>query len=379
MNQVVTQMTAHDIAHLELRPDGSLVGPAEGLDRLASLASKLRRWYGVAALLFIAAVGPAGVAFFVHHPTQADVRWLGPWLLLTVATAGNLYLGPSLAMLEGAGQVGEVARMRLVQSMIGYAVTWLALVGGAQLWASTTLVVVSALYSGWWLHRHGTMLHWLRARRVAPGAHVDWRRDIFPLQWRIAVSWVSGYFIFQLFTPLLFRNQGAVAAGRFGIVLAMFSAIQQIGMSWVYSKGPLMAAHIARGERAALNAVFRRAARPSVVFMVLACSAAVAGGTLMSWAGLPIARRLASPEVLLWIGLTTIVNTFVFAMAVYMRAHKEEPMMPASVALAAAVLPLAWFASRISLELTAQSYFWASLLISLPWFYREFRRYWRRA
>lgn len=33
---------------------------------------------------------------------------------------------------------------------------------------------------------------------------VSWKTEIWPLQWRIALSWLSGYFIFQLFTPILF-------------------------------------------------------------------------------------------------------------------------------------------------------------------------------
>jgi len=33
---------------------------------------------------------------------------------------------------------------------------------------------------------------------------VDYKNEIFPLQWRIGLSWISGYFIFQLINPLLF-------------------------------------------------------------------------------------------------------------------------------------------------------------------------------
>ena len=56
------------------------------------------------------------------------------------------------------------------------------------------------------------MIHWLRRHAPQTAAQVAWRREILPFQWRISVSWMSGYFIFQLFTPMLFTNQGAVAA-----------------------------------------------------------------------------------------------------------------------------------------------------------------------
>jgi hypothetical protein len=378
MNQVVTQITSHEIAHLEVHRDGSFTGPTPHLDRLASLARMLRRWYAVAALLFAVVVGPAGVVFFASHPKEVAVPWLGPWLTLTVATAANLYLSPTLAMLEGAGRVGQVARLRLVQSIVGYAVMALVLVGGAGLWASTALAVVAALGTSAWLRRDGEMIRWLRRHPAQTDARVAWREEIFPFQWRIALSWMSGYFIFQLFTPMLFSNQGAIEAGRFGIVLAMFSAVQQIGMGWIYSRSPQMAAHIARGERAPLNRLFLQALRPSTAFTALACACLVTAGWTMSHLGMPLARRLSSPEVIFWLGLTNIVNAFVFAMAVYIRSHKEEPMVAASLTLAGVVLAIAHWASRVSVELTAQCYFWATLLISLPWFFVIFLRYWKR-
>ncbi len=378
MNQVVTQITSHEIAHLQALADGAFSGPQERIDRLASLARMLRRWYATAATLFALVIGPAGILFFSRNPTSGGVHWIGPWLTLTAATAGNLYISPTLAMLEGAGRIGEVARLRLFQSIVGYGLTAGVLVAGGGLWASTVIACVSVLGSAYWIGRHGVMIHWLRRHPPSSEAHVDWRRDIFPFQWRIALSWMSGYFIFQFFTPMLFQNQGAVEAGRFGMVLAVFSAIQQVGMSWMYSKSPQMAAHISRGERDALNRVFMQAVKPSVGFTALASVGLVGTVWILTRLGVPLVHRLSSLEVLCWMGLTNIVNAFIFAMAVYMRAHKEEPMMAASIALAVVVLGIAHWASRVSVELTAQLYFWATTMISLPWFVRTFLGFWRR-
>ncbi len=378
MNQVVTQITSHEIAHLQAHDDGSFTGEAARIDRLASLARLLRRWYAVAGSLFCVAVGVAGVVFFSRSSGHDAVQWLGPWLLLTAASSVNLYLSPMLAMLEGAGKVGNVARMRLAQSMAGFGVTAAALAAGGGLWASTLIAVVAAGFSAMWIRRSGRMIHWLRARAPATAAHVDWRLEVFPFQWRIALSWTAGYFIFQLFTPMLFRHQGPVEAGRFGIVLAIFGALQQIGMSWVYSRGPQMAAHIARGERPELNRLFLRSFKPSVAFMACACATVVVACWVLARLGLPIAHRLSSPQVVFWLGLANVANTVVFAMAVYIRAHKEEPMVAASVTQAVAVLAIVQWASQVSVELTAQLYFWTSLLIAVPWFAVIFSRYWKR-
>ena len=39
------------------------------------------------------------------------------------------------------------------------------------------------------------------------------------MQWKIAISWTSGYLAFQLFTPLLFRYQNATVAGQMGMTI----------------------------------------------------------------------------------------------------------------------------------------------------------------
>ena len=45
---------------------------------------------------------------------------------------------------------------------------------------------------------------------------VDWRTEIWPFQWRLAVSWLCGYFTFQLFNPILFAVRGPIEAGQMG-------------------------------------------------------------------------------------------------------------------------------------------------------------------
>ena len=42
---------------------------------------------------------------------------------------------------------------------------------------------------------------------------ISYMKEIFPNQWKIALSWVSGYFIFHFFNPVLFA-EGPVVAGQ---------------------------------------------------------------------------------------------------------------------------------------------------------------------
>lgn len=212
LNQIVMQLVSHEVAHLTETADGRLTGKATHLGRLSSLARLISRWYGVAAILFALIGGVAGAIFFMEKGTEPLSAWLGIWVVLIGATAANLWLSPGLAVMEGCGKVGQVARLRLVQSVLGYAVLWAALLSGAGLWAATAVPVVSAICTGYWLNIHGNMLDWLSAGTIDFENQLSWKTDVLPLQWRIALSWASGYLIFNLFTPMVFSRHGAIDA-----------------------------------------------------------------------------------------------------------------------------------------------------------------------
>lgn len=67
---------------------------------------------------------------------------------------------------------------------------------------------------------------------------VNYFNEIFPYQWRIALSWISGYFIFQLFNPVLFATEGAIVAGQMGMILHALIQYNLISLSWWKHKNP---------------------------------------------------------------------------------------------------------------------------------------------
>lgn len=378
LNQIVMQLVSHEVAHLTETADGRLVGKEAHLGRLSSLAHLIKRWYGVAALLFAVIGGIAGALFFTQKGTEPMSVWLGVWIVLVGATAANLWLSPGLAVMEGCGKVGQVARLRLVQSVLGYACLWATLLSGAGLWAATAVPVISAVCTGYWLKSHGNLLPWLSSRITDVKNQLRWRTDVLPLQWRIALSWASGYLIFNLFTPMVFSHHGAVEAGRLGMALTVFSAISTIGMSWVNAKAPNLTMHIARGERRELNNLFKALFLRSTVVIVLTSVGVVLVAWYLKQTGLPLMMRIASPGVLAVLAIATSVNSMVFSMAIYMRAHREEPMLTQSVVVGLMIAAMVYWSSRISIFSMMFYYMLIVIFISLPWTILLFSRYFKK-
>lgn len=374
LGQVVVQVVAHEVVHLRRDVSGRVEGDEENLARVAQLRSLLRRWYVPAACVFGLLVCAGGL-LFLRGGGLAWQQWAIPWVLLVIASAANLVLSWKLSMLEGFALVRDVAQLRLRQSMVGYALLWLGLMLGGELWVVTAVPLTAALMSAHWLRTSSVAPIFAFEPPRAPVNPIRWFRDIFPFQWRIAVSWVSGYFVFHLFTPLVFRQSGAVEAGRLGLAMAIFSAISLVSMSWITAKAPLLSMHIARRESKELMSLFRVAATRSVLSTAVLASLVLAAAWAAAQAGMPFMERIASIPVLACLAVVTVLNSVVFTAATFMRAHREEPMLAVSVAGGLLTGAVAWHGSSFGTTALMLGYLAVTATVALPWTLLILRRF----
>jgi hypothetical protein len=376
LNQILIQLVSHEVANLSEADDGFFEGSEFHLGRLSSLARLMRSWYSVAALLFALIGGGVGIIFFGLKNTAPISHWVGIWVLLVIATAFNLRLSPGLALMEGCGKVGQVARLRLVQSFLGYVSFWAILFAGMGLWSIVAMPIASAICTSYWLKTHGNLMSWLSKHPANQKNQLRWKADIFPLQWRIAVSWMSGYLIFNLFTPIVFMHQGAIEAGRLGMALTIFGAISTVGMSWVNAKAPNFTMLIARQERRTLNNLFISVFIRSTIFIGVASIGIVSVVWYLDQIGVQEVKRIAPANILAILAITTTLNSIIFSMATYMRAHREEPMLMQSVVVGLLASAAIYFGSNNSQFVMVSLYMLVCLFIALPWATWLFSKYW---
>jgi len=377
LSQVVIQLVGHQAAHLNIS-GSKLEGDISRIDQLASLVQLLHQWYIIAALLFALVGGVAGVVFFLHSGQLPLAEWAFVWSVLTLSTSVNLAYIPAFALIEGTGRIGHVAQLRLIQSAFGYAGLWIVLISGGRLWAAAVMPIISAIMAAFWLRYEGRLYYWLVSRSFQDTHRINWKRDVFPFQWRIAASWISGYFVFYAFTPLIFLNQGATEGGRFGMAMMLFNSVSAVGMSWVNAKAPIFGMLISRGERHELNALFLTVFKQSLAFTALASVAVVGVSYVLEGAGVSFMARVAQTAVIACLGAVCIVNCVVFSVATYMRAHREEPMLSVSVTAGLTTAAIAYLGSMHSVLLMSICYLGMNLLLILPWSIFLFMRYYRR-
>ncbi len=350
---VVLQMAAHESARLSFQ-DGEVQGEIAAHCRLASVLQKAVFWYAVAATLMFALLLPAGAWFFQQHRQAAGaVNWWWPWLATVAACAAAFLLTPLLSFLEGCGFVPQVAALRLAQALAGTAAAWAAMLAHHGLYSPALVLAANFLVGCVFLA--GRRRLFLGLMRVRPGAHeVAWRSEVWPFQWRIAMSWLCSYFMAQIFMPVLFATRGAVAAGRLGMSLSISGYLSSVVLAWMTTKAAPFGSLVARGERGALDCLFFRTLRQSLVLLA-ALDAGCLLGVLALGRWFPqLAARMASPGIFVLLLATGLSLYAVQSIGIYLRAHKREPFLWQSLAVAAltagSAVPLAraWGVAGVS-------------------------------
>lgn len=381
LNHVLSLIVSHDVALLKHSTDD--IQRRNIQSRLISIRVQAGRWYKVLSTVFAISVFSVGFLFFAGRNSFVPVDWFGPWVVLCISSALNLYVSPQMAICEGFGQVDRVAALRLYQSILGNIVMWGGFLFGNRLWGLIVIPTVGAVFGFWWIKKNPPEklfgLQPIRDLLIDSSTNsVIWRRDVFPLQWRIGLSWISGYFIFQLFNPVVFAVHGSEIAGRVGLALAACTAILGIGMSWVNASSVMMSSAIAREDRGALKGIFRKVAIRSALFTGAAALALVIVCFIGERCEYSWTVRIVDWQTFGAMGVATLVNCTVGSMAIFMRCHKEEPMVTVSVVMAFLTAAGVFWSCQYGVKLMFLIYAGLTLFVALPWACFLFRRYWLR-
>lgn len=368
---ILLQFSAHEFAHLQFVDRKKLAGNGEHLNRIASLLRFALKWSLAMALLVFPIVLLVG--YILLSKKSAEVDWLIPWILYGVASVLVFMNGMLLSFIEGCDSVGDVQKIRFHISVITVGLTLALLVADFALYALAIGLLIGAIAGlSMIVYRYRTMLFQLYdlSRQTTHA----WKAEIMPLIWRYAISWVSGYFIFSIFTPIAFHYYGAVDAGKIGLSIAICAAMFGIANIWITIIIPKINMLVAKQDYVTLNPIFKRHLWLSVLTYLMGVSVLFLAVTVFK-AYIPFVDRLVSVESLALISLAWLIQVLINALAIYMRAHKQEPLVTVSFVsgiyigittlLIALYLPVEYFFAGF-----LSAYIWG-----LPWILFVFAKY----
>lgn len=372
---IIIQFVAHENASLTWRDDTTFEGPIEAISRLSSLLRFTIKWFVVISFLFIVGLLITGYIFFNKFGSVHDlVEWKGPWLLLAVTTALALLAAPIMAYLEGLGKMKEVAKVRLVQQIIQLPLMFILFSLGFKLYSAPIAYTIALSIVPIWIFLGIPKKIFKNIWKKIGDHKVDYKKEIFPFQWKIALSWISGFFIFQLFNPVLFATEGAVVAGQMGMTITVLNAILMLTLSWVSTKVPTFSVLIARRQYIELDKLFNIALIQSTILNVFGLCVFFFLVFVLRHFQIVINGRLFGDRFLdyksmLFMAIPITLNHIIAAWATYLRCHKKEPMLIQSIVIAV-LCSVSTFIFGYSFGVTGiTSGYLAISLISFGWTY----------
>lgn len=335
LNGIITQYVAHETAHLK-EVGNSYEGNETNLSRIASLLHFTVKWFSLLAVFVFILLLIIGFVFFnYYYKSETYVDWHLPWVLLSVGTTFNFIISPILAFMEGLGKVKDIAKIRVFQQVASLIVLWLGLIFGFKLYVGGISSIIGVLVLLVLLIKRFLPLL-INIYKQSITEKVSYRIEIFPLQWRIALSWIGGYFIFQLFNPVLFATEGPIVAGQMGMTLSVLNAVLALSYAWVSTKIPVFSKYIAQKDYFNLDKLFNVTfAQSSIVnfsglsgiFFTIFCIRYFD----VYLSGKQVGDKFLTYLPLFLMSISFFMNHLIASWAVYLRCHKREPMLLNSV------------------------------------------------
>jgi hypothetical protein len=340
---VLVQLSAHFFIRIKWVGKGRVSGADSA--RFLSLVGQSFRVYLLLGIAFSLLMIPVGLYFFSEKAHVAGflvMQWQWPWIALVTATAINILALPFLALVEGSGCVVEAYGVRLLQGVFGSVACWVVLIYGGGLWAPAMLPTLGFVVVIVWLLFCKSNL--LKHALSISNSSIQWSHEIWPLQWRIGLSWLSGYLLTQIYTPILFYYQGAESAGQMGLSLTIANMLGLLAQSWIARRVPVMAQAAGRKDWELLDAVFAKDFMVSMVVFLMG-AALLCGLHFVFLEKTPYVNRVLAFWPFTGLIGIAFINNIISALAAQLRSFRKEPLVWVSLIGALISAPSAFLAA----------------------------------
>ena len=324
LSAALIQVAAHLFIKLRWLTQGGVAG--ENAKMFTSFLSTSVKTYFKFACLFLGVAFLVGYFVFIQKGgliVEGRV-WLWPWITLLVGTALNMMALPFFAVVEGSGEISEVYSVRLFQGLVGSIFCWMVLMSGGDLWAASMVPILGAMISFIWIYKKRPQLFKIALLKEA-GKKFNWSKEIWPLQWRVGVNWISLFLMSQLSTPILFYFQNSTVAGQMGLSLTIAHMLGILSQSWITRRVPHMSQAAAKKEWHILDDLFKKDfVRSMFVFLLGVFLIMIAHGV--------ISQTIYANRVLeFWPFLGLLIFSFFYyiniALAIQLRSYRKEPLV----------------------------------------------------
>jgi len=324
------------------------------LEALSAVLTFSLKWSFFAGLLLYGALHIAGIYMF-----PANVR--STWSYYSVFVAVNIASNSILSIMEGVGRVIAVSVVRAMQSTFFVLTLFVFTKHGRGLLALPVSLLISQLpIIVWMIWNHWPLVLGRNSRNNA----IQWHKEILPLQWRVAISWMAGYFVFQAPITFLYKVVGPEEAGQLGLSMQIFQALTTLANILLSVRTKIwtrMAVHEQYYVlRCDLWLIIRRCVGVVILGAVLLI---VLRWQLFLFAPL-YSDRIVDIKAWCLLGFSAMANQIFYGLNYYFRAQGQEPLWVVAATAGLVAIIAGWLTKTfLSIDILVSIYFLISVII----------------
>jgi len=355
-SNIILQFSAHEYAFLHFTDTGLLYGEETYLKKLGSFFRFTIKWISTICLIVFPVIFIIGIGFFIRD--QVLSIYFLPWTIFAIGSLINFFNNSILSFVEGLNKIEIIQKIRFRVAILNTVILAVILIFGGNIYALAIGSLLSA--SSIFISIFGGFRKLLnQLLDISKKYLYPWKKEIVPLFIKYALSFSSGYFLFQIYTPLMHYFHGAVYSGKVGITLALVTAIFNMSNIWMYTIIPKMNMLVSQKIWPELDKLFIKRLFLSVGTYIFISLGVFVFVVLFGnfWLIPKIISRFLPVISIIMLLICYFIQLIINSWAQYLRGHKQEPYVIPSV---------------ISAVWTAIMTFLAGKFLSPVWFFSGF-------
>ena len=320
LSNLLVQISARHFTKLQWSPSGEISPSGSEKAKFLGLAHQTFRWYLFASAATVILI-PLGFLYFHYAHNSTQINWQWPWIAAIFCLSFSMLGIGFMALIEGSHKIWEVYSLRTANYFIGAVLAWILLYAGYGLFALAMPPFAIFVVLIFWIHKK--YLPFVRSIFIERHPS-NWKKEVWPLQRKVAISWLSNYLFLQIPTPLIFYFIGPKVAGQFGLSMIIANITGSIGVSWVISIIPKFTHLIEEKKFKEAHLLFMKKLWTSVVVVTLTIGVFILAAFYFE--DTHVFRRILPPlefgVLLISLALFHLANS----LSTYFRAYRMEPL-----------------------------------------------------
>ncbi len=337
---VISQFVSYEFAYLK-EDKNFIVGEANRIDRFWALIRFSIKTYLFIIPISIFILCIFGMIFFKNESIVTLIAWY------SFCIVGGLSLCVSLfqSIFLGMDKAAAIQKNAAVLSLFSFALICFFLYLNISIWSLVLGNLISVIITSFLLFKVGEGF-WIQLLKYKVFGNYSFWKEIIPLQWRYAITWASGFFVFSLSTPAIYKFTTPEIAGKYGLTLAIVSSINGVAYGWISTKIPKFSMLASKKDEKNLLTSFKKSFyQGALVYFIGILFFIILHQFLLKYT--TYVDRFLNIYDTIFLILSNCALFLITSLAVYVRSHKIEPFIYYSTIQAVSMIILAIFALPI--------------------------------